>query len=138
MTAEDYAARSIARGSASFAAAARLLPADVRGDAVRLYAWCRTCDDMIDGQVAGHGEARVDDGAARLAMLRQKTEAALSGDPTGVPEFDGLGALARRHDQRPPCRRSHPTGLRWTSPARATGALPTFAPIVTASPARWG
>ena len=46
---------SIRRGSTSFAAAARLFDPRIREDAYMLYAWCRHCDDEIDGQVMGHG-----------------------------------------------------------------------------------
>jgi phytoene synthase len=41
-------ARVLAAGSKSFALAARLLPRDVRDDAVVLYAFCRRADDAID------------------------------------------------------------------------------------------
>ena len=47
---------SIARGSKSFAAAARLFAPDIRKDAVMLYAWCRHADDLIDGQTSGHDQ----------------------------------------------------------------------------------
>lgn len=97
MTQTAYAEESLAKGSQSFAAAARLFPADVRADVARLYAWCRHCDDVIDGQEFGHGERRVDDPAGALATLRQKTGAALDGRPTGEAVFDGFGAVARAH-----------------------------------------
>jgi phytoene synthase len=92
-----YAKESIARGSKSFAAASRLLPAEVRDDVVRLYAWCRAADDLIDGQTLGHGERVVADPAGRLAFLRAATDDALAGRPTGDPVFDGFGVVARRH-----------------------------------------
>ncbi|TFY98810.1 phytoene/squalene synthase family protein [Ramlibacter rhizophilus] len=50
----EHARASIAQGSQSFAAAARLFDARTRESAVMLYAWCRHCDDLIDGQVLGH------------------------------------------------------------------------------------
>lgn len=96
-----YARESIARGSKSFAAASRLLPADVRDDVVRLYAWCRAADDLIDGQVLGHGESVVEDPAGCLAYLRAATDDALAGRPTGEAAFDGFGAVARRHGISP-------------------------------------
>lgn len=102
MTDTAYARASIAKGSKSFAAASRLLPADARDDVVRLYAWCRAADDLIDGQVLGHGESPVDDAAERLAFLRMATDDALAGRPTGDPVFDGFGAVARRHGITPP------------------------------------
>jgi phytoene synthase len=97
-----YAKASIAKGSKSFAAASRLLPADVRDDVVRLYAWCRAADDLIDGQELGHGERVVHDAAARLRFLREMTDEALAGRPTGDAVFDGFGAVARRHGITPP------------------------------------
>lgn len=99
MRAPDYATASIAQGSASFAAAARLLPAAVRGDVMRLYAWCRLCDDVIDDQERGHVASFADgtSTAARLTRLREKTAAALAGVATGEAEFDGFGEVARRH-----------------------------------------
>ena len=91
-----YAKASIANGSQSFAAASRLLPSGVREDVARLYAWCRYADDLIDGQDHGHGAAAVDDADARLAELRERTDAALAGKMTGDPIFDGFGQVAAR------------------------------------------
>jgi phytoene synthase len=92
-----YARESIAKGSRSFAAASRLLPASVRDDVARLYAWCRFADDLIDGQVLGHGESRVPDPDVRLARLCASTDAALAGERTGEPVFDGFGGVAAKH-----------------------------------------
>lgn len=85
----------MAAGSKSFAAAARLLPPAVRDDVARLYAWCRHADDVIDGQVLGHGQAVVADPSARLAELAARTDAALAGTITGEAVFDGFGRVAR-------------------------------------------
>ena len=84
-----HGAEAIRTGSHSFAAAARLFPPDVRDSAVMLYAWCRHCDDVVDGQVMGHGqqEGRRDDGAARLAELRERTRSACAGRPGDDPVF---------------------------------------------------
>lgn len=92
-----YAHASLAKGSQSFAAAARVLPRGVRDDVAKLYAWCRHADDLIDGQVYGHGHAAVSDPAARLAELRHATDEALAGRATGAPTFDGFGEVARAH-----------------------------------------
>ncbi|MBJ6122840.1 phytoene/squalene synthase family protein [Sphingomonas sp. BT553] len=81
---------SIARGSKSFAAASKLFDKPTRERAWLLYAWCRACDDIADGQDHGHGMTRVDDAPARLAMLRAKTEAALAGEVVGDMPFDAL------------------------------------------------
>ena len=46
---------TMAQGSASFRAATRLFDRPLREDVWALYAWCRYCDDEIDGQELGHG-----------------------------------------------------------------------------------
>ena len=86
---------SITKGSRSFALASKLFNPVTRERAWLLYAWCRACDDLADGQVMGHGIQAVDDAAARLATIRRLTEAALAGEPTGDPAFDALGIVAR-------------------------------------------
>lgn len=91
---------AIAQGSQSFAAAARLFDRQTRDDAVMLYAWCRHCDDVIDGQTLGHDQV-ADFRAgqeARLTQLRAETEAALSGTPTGDYIFSALQRVISRHD----------------------------------------
>ena len=45
---------SIAKGSKSFAAASLLFDPATRERAWLLYAWCRACDDIADGQDHGH------------------------------------------------------------------------------------
>ncbi len=76
----DESSAIIAAGSQSFAAASRLLPKDVRQRAQMLYAWCRWCDDVMDGQELGHGTLLLtsQERAARLAELRAHTQAALA------------------------------------------------------------
>ena len=71
---------TIQAGSKSFAAAAALFDAETRADAEMLYAWCRHCDDVIDGQELGHGMAAPDQASAsqRLTALYEKTRAALA------------------------------------------------------------
>jgi phytoene synthase len=85
----------IARGSKSFAAASRLFDRTTRERAWLLYAWCRACDDLADGQEFGHGMTAVADPQARLATIRTRTAAALAGEATGDAAFDALGLLAR-------------------------------------------
>jgi len=70
------------KGSKSFAAAARLLPSGVRDQAYMLYAWCRHCDDVIDGQDLGFAKAQVDETAPeeRLKTLRIETARAIRGE----------------------------------------------------------
>jgi len=85
---------SIARGSKSFAAASTLFDPATRERAWLLYAWCRACDDIADGQDHGHGMTRVADAPARLADLTARTEAALAGEVVGDMPFDALRLVA--------------------------------------------
>ena len=89
-----HARATIARGSQSFAAASRLFDRETRERAWLLYAWCRRCDDIADGQELGHDMRAVCDPAARLAEIRRLTEQALAGEATGDPAFDGLAVVA--------------------------------------------
>lgn len=93
------AERTIAEGSKSFAAAARLFSPRMRADAVLLYAWCRHCDDAIDGQVLGFrtGRETADDAEVRLAQLRSETEAALRGVARDRI-FAAFGEVMQRHE----------------------------------------
>jgi hypothetical protein len=80
---------------------ARLAPlrAGARESAWLLYAWCRHCDDVIDGQQAGHGRQWVSylERQARLEKLYAETRAALEGRPVtaGVRRAAARGAAAR-------------------------------------------
>ena len=86
---------SIVRGSKSFALASRLFDRATRERAWLLYAWCRKCDDIADGQDHGGTMHGVADGQARLSTIRVLTSAALRGEPTGDPAFDGFGLVMR-------------------------------------------
>lgn len=88
------ARESIVRGSRSFAAASRLFARPTRERAWLLYAWCRACDDLADGQDHGHGMRVLDDAQDRLARLRAMTDAALAGEWVGDPAFDALRIVA--------------------------------------------
>ena len=92
---------AIREGSKSFSLAAALFDRSCREDAYQLYAWCRRCDDEIDGQHLGHGPAAsaaadVSPGK-RLARLRRLTDLALGGVDVDDPAFAALGRVARRH-----------------------------------------
>jgi 15-cis-phytoene synthase len=89
---------TIRKGSKSFAAAARLFAPQMRADAVLLYAWCRHCDDVIDGQTLGFSDGLQPalPAEARLARLRAETEAALRGVATDRV-FAAFGAVMHRH-----------------------------------------
>ena len=90
---------SIKKGSKSFALASRVFPPALRDDASMLYAWCRYCDDVIDGQEMGHGQ--IEDyktgQADRLEDLRAATRAALAGTPTDNPIFAGVARVFKTH-----------------------------------------
>jgi len=94
---------SIQKGSSSFAAASRLFHPKVREDAYLLYAWCRHCDDEIDGQVMGHVMDKGAHGlspmlaAAKLAELEDKTRRALAGEAMDDPAFAAFQRVALRH-----------------------------------------
>lgn len=96
---------SIARGSRSFAAASQLFDRDTRQRAWLLYAWCRACDDLADGQELGHDARPVADPAARLARIRDLTGKALAGQWTGDAAFDALRIVAE--ETRLPHRFAH-------------------------------
>ncbi|MCO5734751.1 phytoene/squalene synthase family protein [Rhizobium sp. SSA_523] len=90
---------AIAAGSQSFAAAARLFDRQTREDAVMLYAWCRYCDDVVDGQTLGHAQQadfRLEQ-RRRLDDLRRQTAAALKGGPAPDPVFEALRRVVERH-----------------------------------------
>lgn len=86
----------IARGSKSFAAATRLFPAALRGDVRLLYAWCRHCDDLTDGQQLGHGRIATASNDI-VSQLRDDSLAALAGTPPPALPYLALAELARRH-----------------------------------------
>jgi 15-cis-phytoene synthase len=85
---------SIARGSKSFALASRLFARLTRERAWLLYSWCRTCDDIIDGQDHGGAMSAVANPGERLTYIRQMTDRALAGEATGHAAFDALGLVA--------------------------------------------
>lgn len=84
---------AIRRGSKSFSLASQLFDPATRDLVWDLYAWCRHCDDVVDGQESGHGHAALApaERAARLDRLRHDTAAAYRGQ-TASPPF---AALAR-------------------------------------------
>ncbi len=89
-----FAEASIARGSKSFAAASRLFDRTTRERVWLLYAWCRACDDLADGQDHGGESVAIADTAARVARIEDLTEAALAGRATDDPAFDCLAVVA--------------------------------------------
>lgn len=94
------ARESIARGSKSFTVASWLFDKDTRERSHLLYAWCRRCDDIADGQEYGfRGEAEelnLSKASARdrVEAIRVLTHRALDGQPTADLAFDALGLVA--------------------------------------------
>ena len=91
------AAQAIAVGSQSFAVAARLFDREMRESAMMLYAWCRHCDDVIDGQDLGRPSERAAAPGDQLARLERETCAVLAGHPASGDAFDALARVVRRH-----------------------------------------
>ena len=91
----EHARTTIAAGSKSFAAASKLFDPMTRERAWLLYAWCRHCDDLADGQVMGGALGEVSDPVERISVMRGCTAKALSGQETGEAPFDCLGVVAR-------------------------------------------
>jgi phytoene synthase len=100
------AQRAIAEGSKSFRWASLLFDRPTRERAWMLYAWCRRCDDIADGQAFGrpqhdraHDEPRDEAPDAEevhdlIAAIRILTRRALDGQPTADPAFDAFGQVA--------------------------------------------
>ncbi|MFC5511569.1 15-cis-phytoene synthase CrtB [Massilia jejuensis] len=93
-----HATETIKVGSKSFAAAARLFDAPTRRSVLMLYAWCRHCDDVVDGQELGHGVAAAShDPQGELARLYEQTRRAYAGDAMIDPAFAAFQEVALRH-----------------------------------------
>ncbi|MCC5866200.1 MAG: squalene/phytoene synthase family protein [Wenzhouxiangella sp.] len=90
----QQAADVIGRGSKSFAAATRLFPAEMRGDVMLLYAWCRHCDDVIDGQQLGRGCIQTASDEV-LRQIRQRSLAALAGQLNECPRIKKVLRIRR-------------------------------------------
>jgi phytoene synthase len=91
----ELAHAAIRKGSKSFALASRLFDKPTREKAWLLYAWCRRCDDIADGQDHG-GTLKLDEATAqrRIEAVRVLTRRALDGQPTAEEAFDALGQVA--------------------------------------------
>lgn len=87
-------------GSKSFSAAARLFDQERREGAYMLYAWCRHCDDVIDGQELGFAKARVEERTTQTALrhLVAETRRALSGAPMTDPVFAAFQRVVQRYE----------------------------------------
>ena len=109
----DHATRTIEVGSKSFAAAARLFDPATRRSVLMLYAWCRHCDDVVDGQELGFNLPQVDhhDDAAKLAELEAQTRRAYAGEAMGDPAFAAFQEVALRHRIEPRYALDHLAGF---------------------------
>jgi len=108
----DHATETIKVGSKSFAAAARLFDAPTRRSVLMLYAWCRHCDDVVDGQELGFGVAApAHDPHAELSQLYEQTERAYAGDAMSDPAFAAFQEVALRHAIAPRYAFDHLAGF---------------------------
>lgn len=94
---ETLAGQIIQSGSKSFAAAAKLFPASERASAYLLYAWCRHCDDVVDGQELGFRSSTTHNPIRALEQLRIDTGRALSGADMRDPIFIALQRVCDKH-----------------------------------------
>ena len=96
-----FSRERIEKGSKSFAVAAKLFEPETRASAYMLYAWCRHCDDVIDGQTLGYNQSANDGpvGEAALSLVREleeKTSAACAGH-ADEPVFQALSVVCAKH-----------------------------------------
>lgn len=90
------AIETIQAGSKSFATASRLFRPAMRRDVLLLYAWCRHCDDVTDGQDLGRHQT----GTATpetLDRLKQHSLAACRGNAPDALPYRALAEVAQRH-----------------------------------------
>ncbi|WP_313706627.1 15-cis-phytoene synthase CrtB [Massilia sp.] len=108
-----HATRTIEVGSKSFATAARLFDAETRRGVLMLYAWCRHCDDVVDGQELGFASnaPAPHDAAAGLALLREQTRRAYAGDAMHDPAFAAFQEVALKHAIEPRHAMDHLAGF---------------------------
>ena len=109
----EHATQTIAVGSKSFAAAARLFPPATRRSVLMLYAWCRHCDDVVDGQELGFAAATPSACGAgfELDRLYDDTRRAYSGEPMRDPAFAAFQEVALGHAIAPRYAFDHLAGF---------------------------
>jgi 15-cis-phytoene synthase len=102
----QFSRKALQKGSKSFSAATRLFDEATRDSVSLLYAWCRHCDDVIDGQtLGGKGHQRpaavVD---KDLQRLTRQTLGAMTGELPQEPAFAALQYVVSKHaiDHRHP------------------------------------
>lgn len=94
-----YSQATIKSGSKSFAKAAMLFDRETRHSVRLLYAWCRYCDDVIDGQTLGHGLQTLShaEQTKRLQALQAQTAEVFAGQPSDHPAFAALAYVVSKH-----------------------------------------
>jgi len=109
----QHATQTIEVGSKSFAAAARLFPPDTRRSVLMLYAWCRHCDDVVDGQELGFAAATPSAYGAsfELDRLYDDTRRAYSGEQMRDPAFAAFQEVALGHAIAPRYAFDHLAGF---------------------------
>jgi 15-cis-phytoene synthase len=111
----QHATQTIEVGSKSFAAAAKLFDAETRRGVLMLYAWCRHCDDVVDGQELGFVPAASapapHDAARELALLRDQTRRAYAGEAMRDPAFAAFQEVALKHGIEPRYAYDHLAGF---------------------------
>lgn len=81
----------IEQHSRSFSLAAKLLPKEIRSDVVKLYAWCRWCDDAVD-EATSCGEAK-----ERIDLLTADVERIYAGQPPNHVSSKWLADIALKY-----------------------------------------
>ncbi|MCD2519268.1 phytoene/squalene synthase family protein [Massilia sp. G4R7] len=108
----DHATRTIEVGSKSFAAAAKLFDPATRRSVLMLYAWCRHCDDVVDGQELGFNVVNpAHDAAGALKLLEDQTRRAYAGETMQDPAFAAFQEVALRHRIAPRYAFDHLAGF---------------------------
>lgn len=91
MSPDDYCRTLTAKHYENFAVASRIVPAPLRLDLMRFYAFCRTTDDL------GDESASRESALARLAQWRTETEAFFAGAEPVHPVLLALRETVARH-----------------------------------------
>jgi len=110
-----HATQTIEVGSKSFAAAAKLFPPATRRAVLMLYAWCRHCDDVVDGQELGFASVPVaqatHNAPFELDRLYDNTRRAYEGEPMRDPAFAAFQEVALGHAIAPRYAYDHLAGF---------------------------
>lgn len=114
---------AISSGSTSFALASRLFDPLTRLRVWQLYAWCRHCDDVTDGQVLGHGQQAMGDRTGRVDELRRLSLRALDGDGGGGAAFAGLARVVAETGLPATYIRDHLAGFEMDAAGRSYETL---------------